>query len=97
MKMIYKYPLGNDIHHNAVVEIEMPKAAKILDIQYQGNSLVIWALINPKHMKRMRTFHIFGTGFEMSDYDKKHYDYIATVQAPSTHVNLVWHIFEVHE
>ena len=36
MKMIYKYPLGMDIRHNAVYEIEMPKAAKILTVQEQG-------------------------------------------------------------
>jgi hypothetical protein len=96
MKMIYKYPLGNDIHHNGVYEVEMPKAANILDIQYQGNNPVIWAIVNPKKEKRIYTFHVFGTGFELSDYDKKHYHYVKTVQQPS-HYNLVWHIFEVME
>lgn len=52
MKMIYKYPLGMDIHHNAVYEIEMPKAAKILTIQEQGGFPMLWAIVNPKKEKR---------------------------------------------
>ena len=96
MKMIYKYPFGNDIHHNGVYEVEMPRSAKILDIQYQGNNPVIWAVVNPKKDKRVYTFHVFGTGFEMKDYDKKHYEYIGTVQQIGF-TTLVWHVFEVHE
>jgi hypothetical protein len=96
MKMIYKYPLGMDIRHNAVYEIEMPKAAKILDIQVQGDIPVIWAIVNPDKEKRKYVFHVFGTGYEMYDYDKKHYDYVGTVQQTGM-TNLVWHIFEVHE
>ena len=74
-KMIYKYPLGNDLHHNAVIEVEMPKAARILDIQYQHGSPVVWAIVNPKKEMRKYTFQVFGTGFELADYDKKHYDH----------------------
>ena len=98
MKMIYKYPLGLDIHHNAVYEIEMPRAAKILTIQTQGAMPVLWAIVNPKKETRKYTFHVFGTGFEMKEYDKKHYDYVATVQQiTALGISMVWHIFEVHE
>jgi|688.fasta_scaffold39153_9 hypothetical protein len=97
-KMIYKYPLGDDIHHNAVYEIEMPRGAKILTIQAQGNFPVIWAIVNPKREKRKYVFHVFGTGFEMYDYEKKHYDYVATVQRRNMMGSIhVWHVFEVHE
>mgnify|MGYP003350677251 CR=1 FL=1 len=95
MKMIYKYPLGNDLHHNASIEVTMPRAAKILDIQYQADVPVLWAVVNPKKEKRVYNFVVFGTGFELNDYDKKHYDHIATVQHP--YHSLTWHIFEVHE
>lgn len=97
-KMIFKYPLGMDIYHNAVYEIEMPKGAKILDIQNQGGSgiPVIWAIVNPKKEKRKYVFHVFGTGFEMADYDKKHYEYIKTVRTGRL-TELVWHLFLVHE
>ena len=91
-----------DIHHNAVYEIEMPKAAKILTIQEQGGFPMLWAIVNPKKEKRKYTFHVFGTGFEMPDYDKKHYEYVKTIQkvhisTPSKSVWMVWHIFEVIE
>jgi hypothetical protein len=98
MKMIYKYPLSMDIHHNLVAELEMPKSAKILDIQMQGNMPVIWAIVNPKKEKRKYIFHVFGTGFELEDYDKKHYEYVKTVQQHTLMGSiLVWHIFEVHD
>ena len=92
MKVIHKFPMLN-LQHNAVLEVEMPKGAKVLDIQVQNETAMIWAIVNPKHSTRKRVFHVFGTGFEMEDYEKKHYDYIKTVQNGP----LVWHIFEVHE
>lgn len=91
-KVIHKYDLG-ELHHNKVSEVEMPKGAKILSIQKQYDKAVVWAIVNPKHSFRKYTFHTFGTGFEMEDYEKKHYDYITTLQDGF----LVWHIFEVHE
>ena len=36
MKMIYKYPLGNDIHHNGVYEVEIPRAAKNPPVMMQA-------------------------------------------------------------
>ena len=96
MKMIYKYSLGSDIRHNAVYEIEMHRGARILDIQVQGDMPVIWAIVNPKKEKRKYIFHVFGTGFEMLDYEKKHYEYVGTVQQRGL-TTFVWHIFEVHE
>ena len=57
---------------------------------------MLWAIVNPKKEKRKYTFHVFGTGFEMPDYDKKHYEYIGTVQQKGI-TTLVWHVFEVHE
>jgi hypothetical protein len=52
--------------------------------------------VNPKKEKRKYVFQVFGTGFEMQDYDKKHYDYVGTVQQKGL-TTLVWHVFEVHE
>lgn len=97
MKMILKYPLGMNIHHNAVYEIDMPRNAKILDIQVQGDIPVIWAVVNPKKEKRKYIFQVFGTGLEMYDYEKKNFHYVATVQQRGLASNLVWHIFEVYE
>jgi len=74
----------------------MPKGSEILDIQVQGYTPVIWAIVNPKKDMRKYVFHVFGTGFEMPDYDKKHYEYIKTIQTGRL-TTLVWHVFIVHE
>lgn len=93
MKTIYKYNLGIP-HHNLVCDITLNKGAKILSAQIQQNNLVVWAIVNPKNAMKTKTFHVYGTGFEMEAYDKKHYEYISTVQ---TSQGLVWHLFEVYE
>ena len=96
MKMIYKSPLGTEIYHNMVTEIEMPRNAEILSLQMQGGIPIIWAIVNPKKEKRKYVFHVFGTGYEMLDYERKHYVYVGTVQQSGL-MTLVWHIFEVIE
>ena len=79
-----------------VTEIDMPRGAQILDIQMQGDIPVLWAIVNPKKPSRKYVFHVFGTGYEMLDYEKKHYVYVGTVQQRGM-MTLVWHIFEVIE
>lgn len=96
MKMILKYPLGMNIHHNAVYEVDMPRGAKILDVQLEGDMPVIWAIVNPKRETRKYVFQVFATGFEMHDYEKKNFHYLATVQQKGL-TTFVWHIFEVYE
>jgi hypothetical protein len=93
MKIIYKYNLGMP-YHNMISEESMPKGSKILDAQMHGGDLVFWAIVNPKNTNKQKTFHIYGTGFNLEAYDKKHYEYISTVQ--SMH-GIVWHLFEVFE
>lgn len=98
MRMIQRYPMGMDIHHNAVYEIDMPRNAKILDIQVHAGMPVIWAIVNPNKETRKYVFHVFGTGSEMSDYDKRHYDYIKSIQLSTAWgATVCWHIFEVIE
>ena len=96
MKMIYKYPLGTEIYHNMITEIEMPRNAEILSLQMQGGIPIIWAIVNPNKQKRKYVFHVFGTGYEMLDYERKHYVYVGTVQQSGL-MTLVWHIFELIE
>ena len=74
----------------------MPRNAEILSLQMQGGIPVIWAIVNPKKQKRKYVFHVFGTGYEMLDYERKHYVYVGTVQQRGM-MTLVWHIFEVIE
>ena len=96
MKVIHKYPIGSEIHHNMVTEIDMPRGAQILSLQMQGGIPVLWAIVNPKKETRKYVFHVFGTGHEMLDYERKHYVYVGTVQQSGL-MTQVWHIFEVIE
>ena len=101
MKMIQEYPLGiEDLAHDIVNILSMPKGAKILDIQVQdttqGQKPFIWAIVNPNKERREYIFHVFGTGYPVDDYEKKHYEYIKTVQVKGL-VDKTYHIFLVHE
>lgn len=89
MKIIYKYRIDLGTQ-----EIEMPKGADILHAgsMIDGN-MYMWALVNPKHKLKKRKFTIFGTGQELTEYDKKHYHYIKTMICDS----FVWHLYEVLE
>ena len=96
MTSIYKYPLGMDIHHGQTLEIMMPRGAKLLDLQMQGQIPTLWAIVNPEKELKKYVFHVFGTGFEMTDYDKKYYDYVGTIQYMTVLGGpLVWHVFRV--
>lgn len=83
MLTVHKFPLPGT--SNKVV---LDHSAKILDVQYQGDQLVMWALVDPERSAIERTFEVFGTGW---DLPPAKWTYIATVQA---HNGLVWHIFE---
>jgi len=93
MKTIYKYNLGIP-HHNLVCNTTLHKGAKILSAQIQENNLVVWAIVNPKNSMKTKTFYVYVSCLEKEAYDKKHYEYISTVQ---TSHGLVWHLFEVYE
>ena len=67
----------------------MPEGAEILSAQMQGETLCMWALVEPDAPKQRRVIEIIGTGNPASDTDRR---YISTVQMCSG--ALVWHIFE---
>jgi anti-sigma-K factor RskA len=84
--IIYKYTLfGTDRQ-----SVSMPKGATILDVQYQGSSLQLWALVNPDAEHELRVIDIFGTGHPIDNAPRS---YITTVQAYSG--SLVLHVFEL--
>ena len=86
MKLIWKFP----IQIKAYQELKLPYGAEILTVQFQEDTLCLWALVpSSNHQSQTRELKIFGTGqfIEFSDSLK----YIATVQRSS----FVWHVFEV--
>lgn len=82
---IWKYPLDLTDTQNVM----MPKSAKILTAQVQGDSLCLWALVNPDAPKQRRKIEILGTVNPAPDVNRR---YISTVQMIGGSV--VWHIFE---
>lgn len=90
---IWKYPLK--ITDKQI--LQMPEGAKLLSAQMQGNTLCLWALVNPGAPTQPREIEVFGTGNPMlvqlgdcafGAQVERHY--ISTAIAGA----LVWHIFE---
>ena len=89
MKTIWKYP----IHITDEIRLEMPMGATVLDVQMQGSSLCLWALVDTHKPLETRRFRIFGTGNPFDLDDEWAWGFIATVQVSP----FVWHIFETLE
>lgn len=84
---IFKYPLK--IEEEQIVN--MPHDAKILSLQIQGGSPVMWAMVDD--LKREASFKIrmTGTGWP-ADEDLIAEQFIGTVQADN---GMVWHYFNL--
>jgi hypothetical protein len=65
----------------------MPDGANVLDVQLQGDQLVLWATVCPSEKPKLYEFAVYGTG-EHIDRPRglKH---ISTVQKGG----YVWHVF----
>lgn len=83
---IYKYNLKVTDYQI----INLPKGAKILDIQTQYNEPKLWALVDEKAELEKREFAIYGTGNPLPDDIG---EYLATFQIHEG--QLVFHVFEV--
>ena len=83
---IYKYPLVR----TAEQIIQMPRGAKPLAVQMQGEAPCIWALVEPEEQLERRLVWIFGTGHEIPSIIQK-MQYLGTFQ--EMRGMLVWHVF----
>ena len=85
---IWKYNLAaRDMSGGA---IEMPRGARILDVQMQAGYMHAWAMVDRQAPIVHRRFGVYGTGHDIPDSPG---DYIATVQDGS----FVWHVFDLGE
>lgn len=85
-KVVYKYFLQRVIDQT----IQMPVGAEILDIQWQGESIAIWAKVDAVNAwTGLRRFVIVMTGEPF--FDDGSYVYRKTLQTPD---GLVVHLFE---
>lgn len=87
MKTIYKYPLSL----NTELPIAMPAGAIPLYVSAQGDTLMLWALVDTDQPHQVRHFHVYGTGHPIDE--KCDLAYIGT--AFMYDGTLVWHVFEV--
>jgi len=86
MKTIYKYELIN----TPVQTIQMPEGSKILTVQLQGKTPVLWALIDTKKKNKRKTIELYHTGSEIRGGAAIMRDYIGTFQTRES----VFHVFE---
>jgi hypothetical protein len=84
-KTVWKFPLSITDHQS----IMLPVGARILSVQFQGDQLCLWALVDlDERLVRRRTILIYGTGNPIdSEIEMQYIDSVQDVQ-------LVWHIFE---
>lgn len=90
MQTIYKYPLP--LASENPFSIKMPEGAKILSLQPQGNSPVIWALVDTDRPLVDRYFNVYLTGREIKGESPIPHFYVGTVQLD--HQTYVIHLFE---
>lgn len=85
IRHIWKYELA--VKEGAQT-IEVPKHAKTLHLHEQNGNPCIWFLVDATKDKEVRTFSVYGTGWEieLSTYVR----YIGTCHIGS----FVWHVFE---
>lgn len=69
--------------------VAMPKGAKILKAEQQGNIPCLWALVNSENTHESRSFVMRGTGYPLDGVDTE--KYIGTFLIDW----LVFHLFEV--
>lgn len=86
-KQIWKFPLNP-----GATIVKMPYKAEVLTVQTQGETVCLWALVNPVNDTENRQFEVYGTGHNI------HYDmgterkYIGTIQMQEG--ALIFHVFE---
>lgn len=90
MKQIWKFPL-----HPDVIAYDMPAGAKILTVQVQDDTPVLWALVNPLAPKEPRQIRFIPTGQDMEGDNNGGLEYINTFQIPTARGILVFHAFEI--
>ena len=82
MKRIYKYklPLTDQIR------IDLPLLTAFRHLEMQGDSLCMWAEVDPESPPKERTFYIVGTGHVVPSEST----FLGTALCPP----FVWHLYQ---
>lgn len=84
METVFKYSLP-EVGANG---LELPKGAKVISADVQGQMICLWAIVNPEAPKETRQFVVAPTG---NGVDVTGLDFIQTTFTVN---GLVWHVFE---
>lgn len=74
--------------------VEMYEGAKILDVDYQGNELFVWAMCDETKRKTNYYFNVHGTGHTVPNVYGYEECFFKTVHMRD--LGLVWHIFNMN-
>ncbi len=85
MKTIWKF----DVAVNDGFSVDMPLGSRVICVQVQRSSPVMWALVDTAEPLRSRRFRVYGTGNPADGATVA--GYVGTFQTGA----LVWHLFEV--
>jgi hypothetical protein len=88
MQTIHKYELKFPPKNGDAVNVDMPIGAEILTAREQGDSICVWALVDPSKAKIPRFFQVFGTGWEIRSGEERKFLGTAFLGG------LVFHVFE---
>lgn len=97
MKTVWKYPipLGD------IIEIPMPRDARVLHVALQGREPTIWALVDDEHEPVMRRFRLAGTGQDLLAplAVTEYLHHVGSFQIPNLigEFEFVGHLFEVKQ
>jgi hypothetical protein len=71
-----------------MLQVAMPKGAKVVHVAVQNKVICFWAMVNPKREKEVRSFQWVGTGWAIPR---------GAVHLGSTlgKNGSVWHVFEL--
>ncbi len=70
-------------------KVAMPAHSHLLTAQFQGEQLMLWALVDLKQQSRNRIIRIYGTGRPCNEQTSE--AYLTSVQEGSS---LIWHVFD---
>lgn len=97
MKEVHKFIIqepNNDSHHI----IRMNKGGRVVSCAMDGNDIAIWAIVNPEHKLKERTFSVYTDNTNLTFWFKKTSTFVGTVVSKSgSMVDHSWHIFEEHD
>lgn len=88
-KTVWKFPADMATDD---FSLRMPEGAEVLSAGFQGQKLMVWALVDPTKPLELRNFHIAGTGHPIEENESVEMVFVGTVFLSIPF--LVFHVWE---